>query len=544
MLKQSLVLVAAITLAACGGSERGVNKIFTDTLKAKTEKYAPVDLTADLSKLTENERKMLPLLIEVAKIMDELFWAQANPEAKRDSFATPQEKELYTINYGPWDRLEGNNPFILGVKAKPEGANFYPLDMTKQEFEKWQSPNKSNQYTMVRRDDAKFLKTVPYSEYFKTQLEKAATLLKQAAELAEDEGLKNYLTLRAEALLTDNFNPSDIAWLQMKNNTIDFICGPIETYEDKLFGIRTSYEAYLCIKDKEWSQRLVKYAALLPKLQAELPVDPKYKAETPGSNSDLGAYDAIYYAGHCNSGSKTIAVNLPNDGALQLQYGTRRLQFKNVIRAKFDKILKPIAEELIDPSQVANVTFDAFFNDVMFHEVAHGLGIKYVITSNGKTQVKDALGALGDALEEGKADILGLYMITKLADMGEFTPQELNNCYVSFMAGIFRSVRFGSASDHGRANLIRFNYFKERGAFSRTAQGKYKVDFVKMKDAMNSLSTLILTLQGNGDKAAVEKLFNEKGVMDNQLKADLDRLKAKNIPVDIIFNQGAKVLGL
>lgn len=545
--KLSFLALCAFTLASCGGSGTAKTEggAAADTsIQSKINQLATVELKADISGLTENERKMLPYLFKVADIMDELFWEESvgGKSAFLDTLKDADIRRYAMINYGPWERLNGDKPFIAGVGAKPEGANFYPKDMTKEEFEKWTYPNKKSLYSMVRRDDAGKLMAVPYHVYFKDKITLAASLIDSAAKYADDAGLKKYLTLRAEALRTDNYNPSDIAWLDMKTNTIDFVVGPIESYEDKLFGYRAAHEAYILIKDKVWSDKLAKYAAMLPELQQGLPVDAKYKAEKAGSDSDLGAYDVVYYAGDCNAGSKTIAVNLPNDEEVQLKKGTRRLQLKNAMRAKFDKIMMPIATELIDPSQQGNVTFDAFFSTVMFHEVAHGLGIKKTI--NGKGMVREALKDQASALEEGKADILGLYMITKLYEKGEFSKKELDDCYITFMAGIFRSVRFGAASAHGKANMLRFNYFADKGAFTRTAEGKYKVDLVKMKDAMTSLSNLIITLQGDGDYEGVKKLMAEKGGIPKQLQDDLDRLKAKNIPVDIVFEQGLKVLGL
>ncbi len=539
-------LVVAMLLYACGGnSEKTGEGMEKDSILTKINALAVVELKADLTGLTENERKMIPLFIQIADIMDELFWEETigNKAAFLDSIKDANLRRFAEINYGPWERLNDDKPFINGVGEKPKGANFYPKDMKADEFEKWTSPNKTNMYSMVRRDDGGFLKTVPYHEYFKEKIEKAAALLDSAAKFADDPGLKQYLSLRATALRTDDYDASDIAWLDMKNNNLDFIAGPIENYEDGLYGYRNAHEAYILIKDKVWSEKLAKYASMLPELQQGLPVDAKYKAEKPGSDSDLGAYEVIYYAGHCNAGGKTIAVNLPNSEEIQLEKGTRRLQLKNAMRAKFDKIMVPISDELIDGSQRSMITFDAFFSTVMFHEVAHGLGIKYLV-ANPKVAVKDALKDQYAAVEEGKADILGLYMITKLYEKGEFTQKELNDCYVTFLAGIFRSVRFGTADSHGRANMVRFNYFSEKGAFVRNTEGKYKVDFAKMKEAMSSLSALLLKIQGDGDYAGAKKLMAEKGKISPQLQGDLDKLKAKDIPVDIVFTQGLKTLGL
>ena len=505
--------------------------------------YEPVKLSTNLNDLSPNDRKILPLLIQAAQIMDDLFWKQTYPQ--RDSLlnATRDErtKSFIKINYGPWDRLNGDLPFIAGIGAKPDGATFYPQKMTKEELEKSNLKDKFNPYSVVTKDSTGKLSLVPYHILFAAELQEASSLLKQAALIAEDSGLKNYLNLRADALTSDNYTASDYAWLDMKTNTLDLIIGPIENYEDKLFNARTAFEAYVLVKDKVWSKRLAKYVTMLPELQKGLPVAEKYKKEKPGTDSELNAYDVVYYAGDCNAGSKTIAVNLPNDEIIQQKKGTRRSQLKNAMKAKFDKILLPISNELIDKSQQQYVKFDAFFSNVMFHEVAHGLGIKQTIT--GKGFVKEALKEQFSWLEEGKADILGLYMITGLLKKNELEG-DIKEYYTTFMAGILRSVRFGAASAHGKANMQCFNFFKENGAFLRSENGTYKVDYVKFEQAMNKLGNLIITLQGNGDKAAVEKIQKQNAIIPADLQIDLDRLSKKGIPVDVVFEQGVDVLGV
>ena len=507
--------------------------------------YHTVDLTADLSSLSTNQQLMLAKLIDAAKIMDDLFWRQAFGQDKAAFLSQlPQGKirQFADINYGPWDRLKGDEVFLTGFDRKAPGAQFYPADMTKAEFEAADFADKTGLYSVVQRDTSGKLHTVPYSVIYKTELEAAAKLLTEAALLAQDKEFASYLNLRAQALLTNEYQPSDFAWMAMKNNPIELVIGPIETYEDQLFGYRAAFEAYVLVKDLSWSEKLAKYAATLPALQQGLPVAEEYKAETPGADADLNAYDVIYYAGHSNAGSKTIAINLPNDEQVQLEKGTRRLQLKNAMQAKFDHIMLPIAELLITPEQRKHVTFDAFFNNTMFHEVAHGLGIKNTINDNGT--VRQALKEHASALEEGKADILGLYMITQLKQQGMLQEGALEDYYTTFMAGIFRSVRFGASSAHGKANMIRFNYFAEQGAFVRNADGTYQVNYQKMQDAMASMSALILTLQGNGDYDGVAALVADKGIIKAQLADDLTRLSAADIPVDVVFNQGKAVLGL
>ncbi|MAQ01918.1 MAG: Zn-dependent hydrolase [Alteromonadaceae bacterium] len=507
--------------------------------------YHQVPLTADLSHLSKNQKHMLSKLIDASEIMDDLFWKQAffgDKKAFLQQFSNEELKAFAAINYGPWDRLNGDAPYLSGFGEKAAGAEFYPQDMTKAEFATADFADKDGLYSVVERTKSGNLTATPYSEKYQAELTNAAALLNEASELADNEAFANYLKLRAEALLSDDYYASDMAWMDMKTNPIELVIGPIETYEDQLYGYRAAFESYVLIKDMAWSERLAKYAQFLPELQEGLPVDEAYKQETPGSDADLNAYDVIYYAGHSNAGSKTIAINLPNDERVQLAKGTRRLQLKNAMQAKFDHILKPISEVLIAPEQREHITFNAFFANTMFHEVAHGLGIKNTITDKGT--VRAALKEHASALEEGKADILGLYMVQSLLEKGEITEGTLEDYYVTFMAGIFRSVRFGASSAHGKANMIRFNYFATMGAFDRNEDGLYSVNMEKMSEAVSSLSELILTLQGNGDYNGVAELVADKGIIKPQLEADLARLKAASIPVDIVFKQGKSQLGL
>ncbi|HNX87001.1 MAG TPA: Zn-dependent hydrolase [Bacteroidales bacterium] len=513
-------------------------------MKAKIGEFVMVRLTTDVAQLSENDRRMIPLLIEVAKIMDDLYWKQVITERKKflDSIRDPFIRRFADINYGPWERLNNNEPFVKGFGPKPAGVNFYPKDMTKAEFDKWMNKDKTSPYTVIKRKTDKTLSAVWYHDLYKTELTRAATMLNQAANYALDSGLRKYLNLRATALLTDKYYDSDMAWMDMKNNTLDFVVGPIENYEDALFGCKTAYEAALLVKDKEWSKKLAKYAQFLPELQQQLPVSDPYKSEKPGTDSDLNAYDIIYVSGHSNAGSKTIAINLPNDEKVQMAKGSRRLQLKNAMRAKFDNILVPISKILIDSSQKQYIKFDAFFSNVMFHEVAHGLGIKNTI--NGKGTVRDALKEKYAAFEEAKADILGLYMVVKLIEKGEIKEATREDCYVTFMAGLIRSVRFGAASAHGKANMMCFNYFAEKGAFERSATGVYKVNFDKIGKAMNDWCAQVLTYEGNGDYQGASAYLETNGVIHTALQKDLDHLKNAKIPVDIVYSQGMSFLGL
>ncbi len=536
-----------VSITSCGvetAPETSVQAL--EVVQPRPEIYADFTLTADLSELTENQKEMIGLLIDAAQIMDDLYWRQAfgdDYESWLNSIADADTRRFAELNYGPWDRLDDDKPFMQGVGAKPPGANFYPADMSKEEFEAAYLPGKKGQYSLIRRDHKGGLELIPYYVAYANELKAAADLLRAAAKLAKSTDFASYLKLRAAALISDEYQVSDMFWMDVRDNDIEVVIGPIETYEDALFGYRASYEAYVLVKDLEWSDRLSRFADFLPVLQEGLPVPDEYKWETPGTDSDLNAYDVVYYAGASNAAGKTIAINLPNDEVVQLSRGTRRLQLKNAMRAKFDKIVEPIADVLIDESQRDHVSFDAFFANTMFHEVAHGLGIKNTI--DGRSTVRAAMLDMSSSMEEGKADILGLYMITELHKASELGDVDLRDYYVTFMTSVFRSIRFGASSAHGKANMVRFNFFLDNGAFVRDSEtGRYRVDFEKMETAMTDLSRLLLTLQGDGDYEGAVELMESRGVIGPELQGDLDRLTEANIPVDITFQQGVTELGI
>ena len=539
----AIVAIVALVATACGNKTTEQPQEEPVQQANLSDKYAEYTLTTDISHLSDNEREMLQLLFEAADIMDNLFWQENygdNAELMGRIGDNPDLLKMATITYGPWDGLDGNKSFVEGIGEKPAGAQFYPVDMTDEEWEAFDDPDKTSQYTMIVRDENGALKCVWYHDYFAEQIKRAASLLEDASELAGDEEFGEYLKLRAKALRTDDYLESDMQWMDVRNNNIDMVVGPIENYTDARFGIKAAHEAFILIKDQEWTKQLARYAQFVPELQKQLPVPEEYKKEVPGSDVDLAAYDVVYYAGDCNANSKTIAINLPNDERVQLQRGTRKLQLKNAMQAKFDKILVPIANELMTPESAEHIKFDAFFSNVMFHETAHGMGIKETIT--GKGSVREALGNQYSAIEEAKADVLGLYLVTKLAEMGEYTNTTMEDNYTTFMAGIFRSVRFGAASAHGKANMLTFNYFQNEGAFTRNEDGLYAIDFEKMKVAVEKLAGDILKCQGNGDYEAAKAWLGEMSVIKPELQADLDRVNEAGIPVDIYYNMGPDVL--
>lgn len=542
---KTIIIFLAVSAFFCACKEARQTPSSVSPYQALADQYAEFTLTTDTSTLTENEKQVIPLLMKAADVMEVIYWQNAygNRAALLDTVQDPYLAKYIAINYGPWDRLNGNAPFIPGVQAKPLGANFYPTDMTTEEFEALKDPRKTDWYSVLRRDENGNLKVVPFHEAYPAETAQAADLLKQAAALTEDPELKNYLNLRAAALLSDDYLASDLAWMDMKNNTLDIVIGPIETYEDALFGYKASHSGQVLVKDKDWSKKLALYAGYLPKLQENLPVEAAYKKEKANANPDMNVYEVIYYAGDCNAGSKNIAINLPNDPRVHAAKGSRKLQLKNAMQAKFDNILVPISQLVITPEQQKHIRFDAFFENTMFHEVAHGLGIKY--TLKNKQDIRTALKDNYTSIEEGKADILGLYCITKLAEWNVLENKDLMDNYVTFIAGIFRSCRFGAASAHGKANMMQFAHFIESGAITQDPEtGYYTVNFEKMKADITAIAREYITLEGDGNYEKATQLIQEKGIVSPALQKDLDKIANAGIPKDIFFKQGAEVLGL
>lgn len=511
-------------------------------MKAKVEEFAPVELKSDLaSGLNDKEKELVKIFFQIGKITDDLFWKQTfGDKSLLDTISDSYAKDFAMIHYGVWDRLDNNKPFIEGYGEKLPMCNYYPHDITLEEFNAFEDENKDSWYTVIRRNDDGSLKSVWYHEEYAEEIGQICALLEKAVALAENPGLKNYLEKRIEAFKTDDYLASDLAWMDMKDSKIDFVTGPIESYDDKFRETKTSYESFILLKDEERSKDLAKFVSMLPALQKELPCAPEYKTFVPGTSSDLNVYDVVFYAGDCNAGSKTIAINLPNDDRVHALKGTRRLQLRNSMKAKFDKILMPIGELIVTPEQQKYLNFDAFFWNVTFHEVAHGLGVKQTI--NGKGSVDAAMGTEKTSWEEAKADILGLFMVTKLVEMGEITNITSEDAIATYIAGILRSVRFGAASSHGKANMMCFNYMEKVGAFTRDDKGQYVIDFEKAKEAMNGWAALILKTQGDGDVEFATKYRTENGSITPALQADLDKINSAGIPRDIRFIQGVDVL--
>ena len=537
-LSASLLGVATVasTLFSCSTQQQ------ESPTKAKVEEYAQVELKSDLvNNLNDKEKELVKIFFQVGEITDDLFWQQTfGDKSQLDTITDSYAKEFAMIHYGAWDRLDNNKPFLAGYGEKPAVCNYYPHDITAEEFDAFEDANKNSWYTVIRRNEDGSLKSVWYHEAYAEEIGRICALLEKAVTLAEDPGLENYLEKRIEAFKTDDYLESDLAWMDMKDSKIDFVTGPIESYDDKFQETKASYESFILLKDEARSKDLAKFVAMLPALQKELPCAPEYKTFVPGTSSDLNVYDAVYYAGDCNAGSKTIAINLPNDERVHALKGTRRLQLRNSMKAKFDKILMPIGQLIVTPEQQKYLNFDAFFWNVTFHEVAHGLGVKQTINTN--ESVDAVMGTEKTSWEEAKADILGLFMVTKLIEMGEITNITAEDAIATYIAGILRSVRFGAASSHGKANMMCFNYMEKAGAFSRDAKGQYVIDFGKAKEAMNGWAALILQTQGDGNVEFATKYRAENGGITPALQADLDKINGAGIPRDITFIQGADIL--
>lgn len=527
--------VTVILLLICTTMLLGQNKNQTPNLKEKVNEYAPYELKADMSHLTKQERELIPIFIEIAQIMDDLFWKQTygDKEYLMKEIKTPEARTYAEINYGPWDRLNNNESFVKGYGAKPDVCKYYPLDITEKEFSEFKDPNKNSLYTVIRRDEKGKLVCRWYHEEYKSEISKVCNLLDKAISITDNPEMKFYLSERKKAFETDDYYASDLAWMDMKNSNIDFVVGPIENYDDKFKEAKASYEAFVLVKDVERSKQLTKFIQMLPEIQKILPCEPQYKTFVPGTESDLNVYNAIYYAGDCNAGSKTIAINLPNDDRVQAVKGTRRLQLRNSMEAKFDKIMLPIGKTILNEEQFKHLKFNAFFWNVTFHEVGHGLGIKETI--NGKGTVDDALQTEKTSWEEAKADILGLFIVCHLIDKREITDISKEDAITTFLTGLFRSVRFGAASSHGKANMMCYNVMRDKGAFTRNEKGIYTINFKNAEKAISYWAGLILKTQGDGDLSFAQKFREKNGIITPELQKDLDRINNSGIPRDIRF---------
>ncbi|BAX78979.1 Zn-dependent hydrolase [Labilibaculum antarcticum] len=536
-----LIISIAFTFSCQPNKKTEEKEKYDSVMQRKLTNYAKVRLSADLSNLTPNQIKLFSQLIRVSNAIDEIYWLQAYGDKNQllNEITDPDMREYAMINYGPWDRLDGFTPFTDDFPPRPLGIGFFPSDINQEEFFALKNDNKYSAFTILTRAENGLLKVLPYHVAYINQINDAVSALKSASLLCETEEFKDYLLQRAEDLLSDNFEKSDHLWMQLKNNPLDFIAGPISNTEDHLIWTKYSYGAFILLRNKEWTKDVEKYSLLIPYLQKSLPVADEYKTETLSKGTHIAIYDVLYNSGYCNAGNKLIGLNLPI-GSSNTSY-TQKLHFKNVMQAKFDQILQPITNLVIDEKQRKHVLFKSFFLNTIFYEISDGLGISQTI--NGKESVKEALKQHYNVINELKNDVLRMFFIGKIHDMHEIHDIQLMDNYVTYMADVFRSIRFGVKDSQGVANMIRFYYFEENGAFKyNTKSGTYEVNVYKMRKAIESLSKLVLEIQGNGDYEAADRLINEKGFIRNGLLHDLYRIQRAKVPKDLIYDQGEKVM--
>lgn len=540
-------------------------------LKLKLRKYAQVNIDYDQTVLSNPEKEALGKLVQAARVMDDIFlrqvWAgnaamqtslnELHIHSHQEPFTPIGDQHdliwdlirFYNINFGPWDRLDEDKPFIGSVE-KPIGAGFYPEDMTKEEFDTFvaQNPNKAEEFrgyfTLIQRKDGALV-AVPYNEEYKEHLDKAALLMREAADILtapENEAqfakgvdyttLAAFLRSRADAFSTNSYRQSDMDWMDVKDNTIDVTIGPYEVYEDGLFGYKAAFEAFIAIRNPGDSKKLEGIRKYLQKLEMSLPIPAEHKNPNRGSESPVSVVDVVFTGGDTKAGVQTIAFNLPNDEAVREVKGSKKVMLKNFSQAKFDKILVPIAQQVLDPAQIDHVVFEAYFNNTLMHEFSHGLGPGTIRLKDGtESTVNRELKELYSGIEEAKADITGLYCTRVLVKEGFFDKAEETRGYVCFLPGFFRSIRFGTGSAHGKANLMEFNFFREQGAIEFDAQTeKFRVVLSKMPAAVEKMANELLMIQALGDYNAA-KTFSDRYA---QPSPELDKLLAKlnDIPTD------------
>ena len=549
----SVFAAAAFILASGQGSQKKTKEVTpmppivkAPDIRHRLAKYAPVDLALDRTALGVEDKKVLDALIRAAERIDTIFWKQAYPEGLAlkeylEKSKDPADKDylhFLRINFGPFDRQDENRPFI-GTYTKPAGAGFYPRDMSREEFaafvgdhpdlkESFESP-----FTVIRRAEG-VLKAVPYRVEYREDLETIAGFLREAAAATSNPSLKKYLGGRAAGLLSDDYYQSDCDWIDLKDNLVEIVIGPYEVYEDALNGLKASYESYVYINDREEMRKIRGYIDFLGEMQKNLPVEAKYKsAPAAGLDSPLNVVSLVYNAGDCKAGVQTSAFVLPNDERVREEKGSKKVFLKNVMEAKFRKSLIPISERVLAPEDAKLVSFYAYFNETILHEICHALGASTIILADGtKTTVNKALKDLNAAIEEAKADVTGVYSVPLLMEKGWIPKDKAGEIYTTYLAGMFRAMRFGTTEAHGLGTLLQFNFVREKGGFVRDeGSGLFRVDFGKIGPAVTELARAFLVLEGDGDYAKARAFIDRYGRMDDPTKAVIDRLK--DIPVDI-----------
>jgi hypothetical protein len=546
-----IVLMALMTLIGCNTSmtesAKETKTPSGSSVDAKIRRFAPTEITADISHLSEGDRKALTKIIEAAKLLDPLFLRQvwSGNEALQKKLAADTSPEgkarshYFRINVGPWSRLDNKEPFIDGApREKPKNANYYPDDMTKEEFESWvktlpeaEQRRATGFFYVIRRNADKKLELAPYSEEYREFLEPAAKLLREAADLTTNATLKNFLTKRAEALKSDDYYSSDVAWMEL-DAPIDLTFGPYETYEDELFGYKAGFEAYVTVRDEAESEKLKKFSGWLQELENNLPFDPKYRNPKLGAAAPIRVVDLVFSSGDGNHDVQTAAFNLPNDERVVKEKGSKRVMLKNTQEAKFNQTLIPISKVVLEGAQQSEVDFDSFFTHILAHELMHGLGPHNIKFGGKATTVRQQLKDLYSAIEEAKADITGLWALQYLMDKGLLDKKMERTMYTTFLASAFRSVRFGVTEAHGKGVAMQFNYLLDEGAFKvNDANGAFSVDPTKIKDAVRKLTGELLTIEAEGSYEKAKAMLDKYALIRPSMRKALDKLT--DVPVDI-----------
>lgn len=512
-------------------------------IQKRIAQFVPTPFSADLSALTAEDRKVLGKLVEAGKLMNEIFLRQAwtgNPamRAELKALTGPQSaaaREYFDINYGPWDRLAERQPF-LGSKTRPAGAGYYPEDLTKQDFEAWIAKHPGDKekltstFTVIRRGKDGGLVTVPYSQEYAEWLKPAAKLLREAAAITGNASLKKFLELRAAAFESDDYYASDVAWMDL-DAPVEVTIGPYETYEDDLFGYKAAFEAYVTVNLPKESAALALYKERLPWLERNLPIPDADKNLNRGTESPIRVVDLVYGGGEAQAGVQTAAFNLPNDERVREAKGSKKVLLRNTMKAKYDKILIPIAGLVLDPAQVKDVSFDAYLNETLHHELSHGLGPGTITVDGRKTEVRLELKELYATLEEAKADVMGVYNILALIERGDMPAALRKSLEPTYVAGLFRAARFGVDEAHGQGVVSQFNYLMAKGALQLNAQGQVHAVSEKFPAGIRDLLHDMLELQARGDYEGTKKFLDTYGKPSQALRDAIGKLAA--VPVDI-----------
>ncbi len=543
----AMLLFALVPLGGCTKPKQGSNQMDNDSpLTGKLKRFAPTEITADVSKLSAGDRAALDKLIQAARLMDEMYLRQvwsANTMMK-DKLAKETSEEgkarnaMFMLNKSPWSALDHDSAFVPGAPKRPAGANYYPEDITKEEFEAWVSTlSASDQerargfFYTVRRDEQNKLTLVPYNEEYKQWLEPAAKLLREAAELTDNASLKNYLTKRADAFMSNDYYASDVAWMEL-DAPIEPTIGPYEVYMDELFNYKAAFEAFITLRNDEETKKLDKFSGLLQDVENNLPIEKKYRNPKLGALAPIRVVDVVVNGGEANKGVQTAAFNLPNDERVTREKGSKRVMLKNVQEAKFKNVLMPISKIAIAPDEQALIAFEPFFTHILAHELMHGLGPHTIAVAGKQTTVRQAMKELSSAFEEAKADISGLWMLQYLIDKGVVDKPFEKQMYATFLASAFRTVRFGLNEAHGKGIALQFNYLVDEGAFVHDAvSGTFSVNFEKIKPAVTKLTAEIMTVQAEGSYEKAKAMLGKYGVMRPEMKAVLDKMS--DVPVDI-----------